>query len=211
MPHIIERLNWRYAVKQYDAARQVSAADITHLRAVLRLAPSSHGLQPYCVLFVTDAAARARLRAASFNQAQVTDASHLLVFAVETQVDAAFVEAYFEQLRRIRQVELVGELRQHKNSVVAAVAWMSAEERLSWATNQSYLALGVLLTGAAQLGIDANPMEGFVASQYDELLGLRAQGLHAVVIAGLGYRHPGDPFQHLPKVRRPEAALFLPS
>ncbi len=52
-------------------------------------------------------------------------------------------------------------------------------------------------------------MESLVASQYDELLDLPAQGLPAVVIAGLGYRHPRDPLQHFPKVRRPATELFL--
>jgi nitroreductase/dihydropteridine reductase len=204
-------MSWRYAVKQYDTSRRVPEAAVVQLQEVLRLAPSSHGLQPYRVLFVTDEALRTRLRAASYQQAQVSEASHLAVFAIETNVDAVYVERYFDLLTRVRQIELTGNLLQHKQSVLASVARMSSEQRQQWATNQAYLALGVLLTAAAQLGVDANPMEGFVASQYDELLDLPAQGLHAVVIAGLGYRHPTDPFQRFQKVRWPASEFFVAS
>jgi len=92
---------------------------------------------------------------------------------------------------------------------VHAISRKQNEEKLAWATHQAYLALGFLLLAAAELKIDANAMEGFMSAQYDEILGLKQKGLHAVVIAAVGYRHPEDFYQHMVKVRRPENELFI--
>lgn len=104
---------------------------------------------------------------------------------------------------------LEGRLVDHRHSVVASIERLSPDRRIEWATRQAYLALGVLLSAAAQLSIDANPMEGFVPARYDETLHLRPLGLSTVVIAGVGYRAPDDAFQHFKKVRKPAESLFI--
>jgi nitroreductase/dihydropteridine reductase len=209
MESILKQLSWRYAVKQYDRTRKLHERDIAFLEAVVRLSPSSYGLQPYKLLVIDDDALRTQLRAVSYNQPQITDASHLLVFAIDTGLDVASVDAYFDLLCRERQVKLEGHLLQHRNAVAAAIHGMSAERRLAWATHQAYLGLGALLLAAAQIGVDANPMEGFIASRYDELLRLPEQSLGAVVIVGLGYRAADDRFQHFGKVRKSTKQLFI--
>jgi nitroreductase len=208
MKNIIEQLNWRYAVKKYDAAKKVSDQDMLLLQVAVKLSPSSHGLQPYKILIIKDEAVRAKLQAASYNQSQVTDASHFIVFAVENNVDEAYVDAYFENLCAIRNVKLEGDLLHHRNSVAGSINRMSDEAKLIWATNQTYIALGSLLCAAAQLEIDASPMEGFMPGKYDEILELRKKGLSSVVVVAIGYRHHEDFFQHFTKVRKPDAELF---
>lgn len=201
---MIEQLKWRYAVKKYDPPKKISAEQIALLQEAIRLSPSSHGLQPYKVLFISDPLIREQLRAVSFNQAQITDAAQLVVFAIETSID---VDRYFDHVCQVRNVLLEGNLLHHKNNVAASLQMMTLEEQQHWATNQAYIALGNLLFAAAQSGIDANPMEGFAAAKYDEVLGLK--GLHAVVIAGIGYRHEQDHFQRFIKVRKPVEELFI--
>ena len=208
MKNIIEQLNWRYAVKKYDTARQVSDQNIILLQEAIRLSPSSHGLQPYRILIINDDAVRAKLRAASYNQSQITDASHLMVFALENNVDEAYVDAYFENLCTTRKVKLEGDLLHHRNSVAGSINRMSDESKIIWATNQTYIALGNLLFAAAQLEIDASPMEGFMPGKYDEILGLKKKGLSSVVVVAIGYRHSEDFFQHFIKVRKPDTELF---
>lgn len=208
MKNIIEHLKWRYAVKKYDTAKKLDKNQIDLLQEIIRLSPSSHGLQPYRILFIEDEATRINLRAASYNQSQITDASHLIVFAIENTIDEAFVDAYFENVCRTRNIKLEGDLLHHRNSVAGSVNRMSPDEKGIWATNQTYLALGNLLTAAAQLEIDANPMEGFMPGKYDEILGLSEKGLSSVVIAAVGFRHKEDFFQHFIKVRKPSQKLF---
>jgi nitroreductase len=209
MENITSKLNWRYGVKRYDALKKVSPNDIKKLKDAIRLAPSSFGLQPFKVLFIEDADLRNNLSIASYHQPQVTEASCIVVFAIEKNVNEGFVNAYFNNICKTRGIGLEGNLQKHRDSVIASVNRKSAEEKLAWATHQAYLALGFLLLAAADLKIDANAMEGFIPSQYDEILGLADKGLHAVVIAGVGHRHAEDSYQYHTKVRRPENEMFI--
>ena len=209
MKQMTDSLKWRYAVKKYDPSRKVSGDDIVRLKEAIQLAPSSQGLQPYRVLFIEDKLVRAELLTASHNQSQVTEASHLVVFAIENNLGDGYIDNYFENIIRTRNVPLEGSLLHHKQAVAAMVNRMPAGEKKDWATRQAYLALGFLLFAAAGLRIDANPMEGFMPAQYDAILGLDKLGLSAVVIAAVGYRHKEDHFQHFAKVRKPAAELFL--
>jgi len=209
MENTMEHLNWRYGVKRYDSSKKVQQHDMDKLRDAIRMAPSSFGLQPFKVLFIEDADLRAKLSVASFHQPQVTEASCLIVFAIKTTIDEAFVDSYFANICNTRGVKLEGSLEKHRDSVVHSISRKQNDERLAWATHQAYLALGFLLLAAAELKIDANAMEGFMPSQYDEILGLKQQGLHAVVIAAVGCRHPEDFYQHMAKVRRPKDELFI--
>jgi len=204
-----EQLKWRYGVKRYDSSKKVQQQYINKLQEAIRLAPSSYGLQPFKVLFIEDADLRGKLSVASYHQPQVTEVSCLIVFAIETTIDEAFIDAYFQNICKTRGIKLEGNLQKHKDAVVGSINRKQDDEKLAWATHQAYLALGFLLLAAAGLKIDANAMEGFMPSQYDEILGLKEKGLHAVVIAAVGYRHPEDFYQHMEKIRRAENELFI--
>ena len=86
---------------------------------------------------------------------------------------------------------------------------LTEEEKNIWTAKQTYLALGNLLNIAAELKIDATPMEGFVPAQVNEILGLDKLGLNATLIATLGYRHDEDATQHYKKVRKSNEDLFI--
>jgi nitroreductase len=208
MKQITEALNWRYATKKYDTTKKVSAENIEKLKESIQLSASSFGLQPYRIIVVEDEIIRAKLIGASFNQTQITDASHLFVFTIENTVDDAYVDAYFDNLSKTRDLKIEGDILNYKGFVSGSMNRFTAEQKKAWATNQAYLALGNLLFTAALLEIDATPMEGFMASKYDEILGLNEKGIRSVVIAAVGYRHKEDFFQHFKKVRKPAEDLF---
>ncbi len=200
---LIDQLNWRYATKQFDRARKIPAADWAALEEALILTPSSIGLQPWTFFVVDDPAVRAKLLLASYGQPQVVDASHLVVFATKTNYSESDVDAHVRQAARIRGVspESLGGLR--TMAVRSIVQGLDEPARKAWATNQTYIALGNLVTSAALLGIDSAPMEGFERHRFDDILGLKARGLTASVIAALGYRQASDKYAALPKVRFP--------
>lgn len=204
---LIERLNWRYATKQYDPAKKISAQDWATLEEALVLTPSGMGLQPWNFIVVVDPEVRAELLLASYGQPQIVDASHLVVFATKTAYNEADLDAYLRQMARVRNVtpESLDGLR--TMALRSVVHGMNETERRNWATNQTYIALGNLVTSAALLGIDATPMEGFEKARYSEILGLKARGLSASVIATLGYRKATDKYATLPKVRLPREAV----
>ena len=204
---LIDQLNWRYATKQYDPARKIPAQDWATLEEALVLTPSGMGLQPWTIQVVDDPKVRAQLLLASYGQPQVVDASHLVVFATKTNYSEADLDAYIQQMARVRNVAPQSLDGLRNMALRSIVQGLNDAERRNWATNQTYIALGNLVTSAALLGIDATPMEGFERSKYDEILGLKARGLTASVIATLGYRSGTDKYATLPKVRLPREAV----
>jgi len=206
---LLEQLNWRYATKQFDPLRKIGPQNWATLEDALQLTPSSGGLQPWKFVVVTDPEVRAKLRAASHGQSQITDASHLVVFAAKKNFGETDVDAHIRNIAEVSGVppETLAPLR---NMLVGGIVQsMDEKARAAWARNQAYIALGNLLTSSALLGIDACPMEGFDRVQYDEILGLSEKGLATAVVAALGYRSATDKYASTPKIRFPKKELFL--
>jgi nitroreductase len=205
---LLDRLNWRYATKQFDPTRKINAQDWGTLEDALRLTPSSGGLQPWKFIVITDPALRAKLLPASYGQSQITNASHLVVFTAKKNFNEADVDAFINHTAATRGVSAES-LAQYRGILVGGIVQaMDEQARNAWARNQAYIALGNLLTSAALLGIDACPMEGFDRAQYDEILGLNKQGFASAVIATLGYRASTDQYATATKVRFPKDQIF---
>jgi nitroreductase len=205
---LLARLNWRYATKKFDPAREIPATTWTALEQALVLSASSYGLQPYHFVVVTDPELRKTLRAASWDQPQITDASHLVVFARKLALSEADVEKFVNLTTDIRGLPR-GSLQSYYDMMVGDLvkgprnAWIR-----EWTARQTYIALGNLLTSAALLGVDACPMEGIDPAQYDEILGLTARDYGTTNVCALGYRAADDKYATLKKVRFPADELI---
>jgi nitroreductase len=198
---LLNQLRWRYATKQFDPTREISAADWGTLEESLVLTPSSFGLQPWRFIVVTDPATKEKLVPASWDQRQVADASHVVVFAIKKDVGVAEVDRYLSRMAQVRGVN-ADSLKGFRDVLVGFLAQPAEQFDVNvWSTRQAYIALGNFMTSAALLGIDTCPLEGIVPSQYDEILGLAAQGYQTVVVAAAGYRAASDKYATLPKVR----------
>lgn len=205
---LIEKLQKRSAIKNFDATKKLTKVQLDQLLDAVRLAPSSLGLQAYRVLVVEDAEIREKLREASHGQAQLTQSSQVIIFAIEKELDKDYGNYYLDLIAKTRGIG-----REHlagfEQMVQGTIASLTEEQKINWSTKQAYIALGVLLTAAAEMGIDACPMEGFDAGKYDEILGLKEKGLSAVVIAPVGFRSDEDVYSKMEKVRRPKEELFI--
>ncbi len=202
---VLQQLHWRYATKKFDPTRKIPQATWQALEEVMVLAPSSFGLQPWKFIVVDDPQIRQQLVEHSWGQPQVVDASHLVVFAIKKDVNAADVDRYAQSMSEIRQVpldSLQGMTKMIKGFIATPPYPLDLNE---WAARQVYLALGQFMTGCALLGIDTCPMEGFNPAKYNEILDL--QGYAVVVVCPAGYRAEGDKYAVLPKVRYPLADL----
>ncbi|CAM4043275.1 NAD(P)H-dependent oxidoreductase [Gillisia limnaea] len=207
MKNYIETLNWRYATKIFDTSKKVSEEDLEELLEAIQLSASSYGLQPYEIFVIKNAELRNKLQSAAFDQPQITDASHLLVFANLAEIDKSYVDGYLDNIAKTRTTkrkDLAGLEEMLDNTVLK----FSPEEKNQWAANQTYIALGNLLSAAANFKIDACPMEGFEADKFDEILGLKEKGLTTAVVATIGYRSEEDQLQHAVKVRKSKEELF---
>lgn len=198
---ILAQLHWRYATKKFDAAKQIAPETWHALEQSMVLAPSSFGLQPWKFLVIRNPDLRQQLVESSWGQKQVADASHLVVFAIKQDIDAAYVDRYVGRMAEVQQVP-VDALAGFSNVVKSFLDKIPSPAALNaWATRQAYIALGELMTTAAMLGVDTCPIEGFNPAKYDELLGLTAQGYASVVVCAVGYRAADDHSATRPKVR----------
>ena len=208
MSTFIENQNWRYATKKYDAGRKISDEQLAFLKDAVQLSVSSTGLQPYKVIIVENDEMKQRLLPAAYNQTPITDASHIFVFAGISGIGESHVDQYMNIVANTREID-VANLEGFRSMVNGAIASKSAEARNEWTARQCYIALGNLLAAAAELHLDATPMEGFIPDAVDEALGLKELGVHAAVIAAVGFRHIDDKTQHNKKVRKPQDQLFV--
>jgi nitroreductase len=206
---LLGQLKWRYATKEFDPARKISAADWSALEEALLLSPSSGGLQPWGFFVINDPAVRQKLLPASFGQTKVTEASHLVVFCAKTHLGEADVDAHIARTAEVRGVSIES-MKEFRDMLVGGIVKaMDAPTLLAWAGRQVGIALGNLLTSAAVLGIDACPMEGFEPPKYDEILGLKAKGYTSLALCTLGYRAATDAYAKLAKVRFPKEKIIF--
>ena len=202
MSDLINKLKWRYATKKMDASRPVPQQKIERILEAIRLTASSSGLQPYEVIVVTNPELRAQIVPHAWNQAQITDCSHLLVFAAWDNYTAERINRMFDLVNDERGFRNEG-WEAYRQKLLAAYVPRDAETNYQHAARQAYIGLGTALIAAAEEGVDSTPMEGFDPDKVDEILSLRARGLRSVILLPLGYRaEEGDWLVNLKKVRR---------
>ena len=203
---LAENLNWRYATKKMDPAKPVPEEKVAAIIEAIRMAPTSSGTQPFELFVVTNAEVRAEIRKVAWDQAQITDGSHLLVFA-------AWDNYTEERIDAVTQMNIAARgdlptLTAYYEKLKATYLPRDAEENYAHAARQAYIALGVALVAAAEQEVDSTPMEGFDPDAVDKILGLRERGLRSVVLLPLGYRQAeGDWLLPMQKVRKSQDTL----
>ena len=199
---LLNALRWRYATKRFDPTKKVREDDLRQLTQAVNLSASSFGLQHYRLVVVGDDAVKKELRAASYDQAQLTESSHVFVLAAMTEVSADYVDDYMQRMADTRGLP-VEQVQGFGEYIKGSLKDKSPDFIDNWNKRQAYTGLGTLLAAAAELRIDSCPMEGFEPAKYDQILGLTERGLTATVICPVGYRSPEDATQHHQKVRLP--------
>jgi nitroreductase len=205
--NLIDNLKWRYATKKFDPSKKVSDKDIETLKEAVRLSVSSYGLQLYKVLIIKNPEIKSELKKASWDQSQITDASHLFVFCNYTMNFDYHIDNYIQLIAEAQGIG-TDALRNYEETIKSSIEKKDQIGKKSWAEKQTYLALSNLLAACAELKIDACPMEGFDNQSYNQILGLDELGLNAAVIAPVGYRSAEDSTQYRKKIRKPVSKLF---
>lgn len=202
-PVLLDKLQWRYATKRMDATRAVPQDKVDRIVEAARLAPTSSGLQPYEIIIVTSKAVREQIQPIAWNQAQITDGSHLLVFAAWDNYTPERINHMFDLTNEQRGNTNEG-WENYRQMLLKSYPQRDAEVNFQHAARQAYIGLGAALIAAAFEEVDSTPMEGFDPAKLDEILKLRERGLRSVAILPLGYRaDEGDWLVNLKKVRRP--------
>ncbi|MCM4164105.1 MULTISPECIES: NAD(P)H-dependent oxidoreductase [unclassified Arenibacter] len=207
MNSYIDNLNWRYATKKFDTSKKVSQKDLEYLLEATALSASSYGLQPYKILVVEDSVLRSTLQPAAWGQSQITEASHLIVLANQATFGEELVDDYLENVSATRGIPS-NDLQGYADFMKSKLMPLSESAKATWTSRQTYIALGNLLSAAADLKIDTCPMEGFDNAQFNEILGLKEKGLNTAVLVAIGYRSREDETQHYKKVRKKKKNLI---
>ncbi|NVD70350.1 NAD(P)H-dependent oxidoreductase [Duganella sp. BJB1802] len=208
MTEVIDKLNWRYATKKFDPAKKVTDEKLERILEAIRLAPTSSGLQPFEVFVITNPEIRAKIQAVGWNQSQISESSHLLVFAAWDNITADRVNMMFDLTNEQRGFINEG-WEAYRKQLLGIVAARTEQANFDAAARQAYIALGVAMVAAAFEGVDATPMEGFDPAAVDEILSLKERNLRSVVLLPIGYRQAeGDWLVNLKKVRRSRPNLI---
>ena len=209
--NIIDSLNWRYATTKFDKQRIISDSDIDKLKEIVKLAPSSWGMQFYKIIIIKDNELKQKLLPAAYNQNQVADCSHLFVFCSLKKVFEEDINQMIDEFHRLRvnddNYSKEG-TDKYASGAKKSILGMEPKKKSEWLKKQCYIALGQLMVGCADMRIDSCPMEGFKSDEVDEILDLQSQNLTSVVLLPSGYRSEDDKYQHKTKVRKPNNLLF---
>ncbi len=207
MNNTLENRKWRYATKKFDSSKKISHENLEILLEATQLSASSYGLQPYHVFVITDTAIREQLKPVSWGQSQITDASHLLVFANQSDFGGELVDDYLKNVSETRNIPSE-ELKAYGEFAKSKLLDLPSSSKETWTAKQAYIALGNVMQAAAELKIDTCPMEGFDAEAYNKILNLNGKNLNTAVVLPIGYRSAEDETQHYAKVRKSKQTLF---
>ena len=198
---IIHHLQWRYATKSFDSSKYIAEEKLNVLYQAFNLTATSYGLQPIKLVVIKNKELQSDLVKHSMNQVQIAQASHLLIFCIESNIDEEFVLEYFNRVHTIRNTSKTI-LKPFQDFLISDFESKPLKEIEDWATKQAYLAMGNILTVCALEGIDSCPMEGFDPEAYNEILNLNKLGLKSVLLLPIGYRAEDDIFADFKKVRK---------
>jgi nitroreductase len=205
---LIENLKWRYATKKYDNTKKVRNEDLTKIMEAIQLSASSYGLQLFKVLNIESPEIREELKAASWGQPQITDASHLFVFCNYADVKENDIDSYLHLKANVQKID-VEAIQGYGDFIKTKMTEMSIEEKQVWTAKQTYIALSSALSACAELKIDSTPIEGFSPKEYDRILKLNEKGLNASVVLSVGYRSEEDAAQNdKKKIRKSIDSMF---
>ncbi|WP_262245672.1 NAD(P)H-dependent oxidoreductase [Parapedobacter soli] len=204
---LLDALNWRYATKKMNG-EPVPQDKVDKILDAAQLAPTSSGLQPFKIIVVTNREVKAKIHPIANNQSQIIDSSHLLVFAAWDNYTPERIDSVFAHTAAERGVP-ADTFEGYSNRLKSMFGSRTATQNFEHAARQAYISFGLAIAAAAELQVDATPMEGFDNAALDELLGLPQQGLKSVTLLPLGYRDSeNDWLVNQKKVRMPKS-LFL--
>ena len=170
---ILDAIKYRRATRKYDGSKKISDEDINFILEVARLSPSSVGSEPWKFLVIQSKALREKLKAFSWGMAgQLDDCSHLIIILAKknARYDSEFL---IDSMRRrgVEEKDIPATVAKYKDLQINDAKTAESERALfDWASKQTYIALGNMMTVAAMIGIDTCPIEGFNYEQMNETL-----------------------------------------
>lgn len=199
---LLNALKWRYATKRMTGEK-LEQQLVDQIVEAARLAPTSAGVQPFHIFIISNSETKAQISPIAFNQPQIIESSHLLVFTAWDKMDDERIQSIYDYTNTERGLPL-DKMKDVVDGLKSLFSTFTEEQQHHHAAKQAHIGFGMAIAAAAELRVDATPMEGFNKDELDEFLGLQSKGLKSVTLLALGRRQPeGDWLSVLKKVRRP--------
>ncbi len=187
----------RYTCKYYDSQKKISDADFNKILEAARLSPSAVNMQPWYFFVAATKEAKDKIKDAvmEMNMQRFEECSHVVALCTRTVITEDYInkvvdkedsDGRFGKAPNAKAGQDAGK----KN--FAGYHKISPAELISWNARNTYIALASMLYAAADLGIDATPVEGMYPHKVDELLGLDKKGLGCLCLVFFGYKSAQD-------------------
>lgn len=195
---ILEAFQFRHATKEFDPEKKISDEDFEFILETGRLSPSSFGFEPWRFVVIQDQALREQLKPVSWGaQKQLPTASHYVVMLARTAEDMVYDSEYIEhmmtEVKKLPKEAYEAISGFYKTFLESDFKLLGNDRAMfDWAAKQVYIALGNMMTAAAQIGIDSCPIEGFDQEKVQAILEkegvLEGGNFEVAVMVGFGYR-----------------------
>ena len=211
---ITKIVNARKTTKAFEPGRSLTPEQSAAVRALLRMSPSSTNAQPWHFFIAKTPAGKRAIAAGAagnfaYNELKIMNAAEVVVLCARTRLEDAYLTRVLDQETQDgRLANEEARTNQHNVRKGYVQKHEAAGSVLNWTARQVYIALGFLLLGAAEIGVDACPIEGFDCKAVDTELGLEAKGLASLVLVALGSKSGADFNAALPKSRLPESVVI---
>ncbi|EKQ51824.1 MULTISPECIES: NAD(P)H-dependent oxidoreductase [unclassified Clostridium] len=206
---IINVFQFRHACKQFDPSKVVSEEDFNTILEAGRLSPSSFGFEPWKFLVIQNEKLKEKLYPVSWGaQNSFNGASYFVILLARKKIDtiysAEYVTRIMSEVQNLPQDVADGKRAAFESFQKNDFNLLESDRALfDWASKQTYIALGNMLTTAAFLQIDSCPIEGFNIEKVEKILQeegvLDTEHFGISVMASFGYRAK-EPY---PKTRQP--------
>ncbi|CAM4127272.1 MULTISPECIES: NAD(P)H-dependent oxidoreductase [Flavobacterium] len=194
---IIKAFQSRHATKEFDATKKVSAENMNFILETAHLSPSSFGFEPWHFVVVQDAALRELLKPVAWGAPLKLDtASHfvlgLAMKAPMVKHDAEYIMHMMKEVKQLPEdvIEMYSKL--YREFQERDFDLDTDKKLFDWASKQTYIALGNMMTSAALIGIDSCPIEGFHQEKAEALLqekfGIDTNKYGLAYMVAFGYR-----------------------
>jgi len=190
MMNYLEILKFRHACKIFDESKKISAGEFDFILEAGRLSPSSTGLEQWDFLVVQNKELREKIKAVSWNQAQITSCSHLVVVLAKVK-EIKFGSSYVDKMiarRADKEPEMIAARQKFYNDFLLSNFKNDDELTFQWSHEQCMIAATNMMNAAASLGIDSCPIEGFDRHALNEILGLDESEQRVAIVVPFGYR-----------------------
>ncbi|MCK3657534.1 NAD(P)H-dependent oxidoreductase [Pasteurellaceae bacterium Pebbles2] len=170
---VLDAFHFRSACRYYDPSKKIPKEDMDYILELARLSPSSVGSEPWKFLVIQNPALREKIHPVAWGiKHPVQEASHLVIILAKrnARYDSEFFRVSLQK-RGLTAEQMEATLARYQTFQRDDIKILESDRTLfDWCSKQTYIALANMMTGAALIGIDSCPIEGFNYDAVNQIL-----------------------------------------